>query len=158
MTLPTKTAESHTDVETYFRIGRTYFLSADYARARSFFMEVARTGSALGHLYLGHVASAEGDVAGALRYYDAALRLDPECDTAHECSATLLLHHGRPRQALEPFRAALEAGRNSLELHCNYVSALLQCGDLGEARSAWLEAQDVHPGRPELVELSCRLT
>ena len=81
--------------------------------------------------------------------YDEALRLDSERQEAHTNMALLLETLGRPSEALEHHRKALEIAPNTAEEQLNLGQCLATLDRSDEALDAFREAIRLAPGKAE---------
>lgn len=150
-------------VTTKFALGRAYYLSGDFPRARQVCQEVLeecprlRTNNGIASMasLLGAVLRAQGRLNQAETVYQAALRLMEEREVEN-CFVAGLIHlsHGeilRQRDQLESARTFIERG-NELNQRWGVVSTtilglftrarlLMTVGDLAAARQSLIEAQ-----------------
>lgn len=98
---------------------------------------------------LGIALLQEGKTEEALRHFYNANRLDPGDVISSVNVATDLLAHGRPREAIAKYTAALSgAGLVPMllpNIHSNLGSAYLSLGDLDQARDHYTLALDLNP-------------
>jgi Flp pilus assembly protein TadD len=99
---------------------------------------------------LADVDVAQGDLAGALGRYRAAVLLDAGSATARVKLGNTLLRTGAPEQAAAAFRAAIERRPDLAAAHNGLGAALLAQSDLQGAETelksaASLDPKDAHP-------------
>ena len=98
-----------------------------------------------------------GQLAQAVRRFEAAVRADPGYLHARLQLAHALRRVGRPESALVEYEGALLLDPRMAEARLGYVVSLADLARWGAAR-AWLqEGRRTHPDRPEFVELLVRL-
>jgi tetratricopeptide (TPR) repeat protein len=94
---------------------------------------------------LGSVLVQEGKVAEAFRYYQQALRIDPDCIEAHLGLGSALLKAGRLPEAIARYEQALRMKPEYAEAHLGLGSALVKVGRLPEAIAQCEEALRIKP-------------
>jgi tetratricopeptide (TPR) repeat protein len=80
-------------------------------------------------LNLGNALNAKGDVEGAVRCYQAALRIDPNYAPAHDALGIALNAKGDAEGAIREYRLALDLDPKLASAHSNLGGALLAKGD-----------------------------
>lgn len=95
---------------------------------------------------LAGVYYARGQTAEAMRYFDEALRLDPNDVEALTGRGNLLSDEGRIEEALAVFRKAVEANPRYPQAHNNLGNALVDLGRLDEGVEHLRRAVDLSPG------------
>ena len=81
----------------FSNLGAAYFAKRDYVNAYKCFAKAIAADSTIvnAHVGMGLVLEAQGNLDGALKYYDRALRLDPSNQLAIRTKASLLLRMRR---------------------------------------------------------------
>lgn len=77
--------------------------------------------------------------------YLQTLRVDPRYSEAHEARARAAAFHGRPDEAIEQFRKALDIYSGYALAQNNLGNALCQCGEFGEAAEHYRVAVEICP-------------
>jgi tetratricopeptide (TPR) repeat protein len=102
-------------VEARLRLGRVLGLSGAYDEAEKEFAAVESSGDsrlkALARIFGGGLRDARGDLAGAVRQYEAAVAADPESSMAAFALSEALHRSGRHGQAAECLAVALRPSR-----------------------------------------------
>jgi len=91
----------------------------------------------------GDVAQQQGDVGGALSFYQKAVALDPSSPTLHNDIGRILQRQERWREAEQVFQRALAIDPNSVQTHVNLARLYEQMGDEEQAASHWLKANQL---------------
>ncbi|HUG40467.1 MAG TPA: tetratricopeptide repeat protein [Longimicrobiales bacterium] len=102
----------------------------------------------LGWNNVGVALAQAGDAGGAERAFHKATEGDPPAEVLWNL-ALFLGRHGRPEEAADACRAALEAGPDLPESWARLGGALFQAGQATEARDALLHALDLDPDHAE---------
>ncbi|HEX8872008.1 MAG TPA: tetratricopeptide repeat protein [Candidatus Acidoferrum sp.] len=97
------------------------------------------------HYNLGAMLQARGDVEGAGRQYEQALRLRPEDATVNNALGGALLAAGQPAEAARRFQAALRARPEYFDARYNLGLALGMQGDFAGAAEQLREAVRLNP-------------
>lgn len=85
------------------------------------------------HFYLGLVADAQGDAAGAAQQYQAALKNDPKNSSAYNKLGLILSQDGKLGEAAAHFQRAIELNPLNSGARFNLAVALMQGGRYGQA-------------------------
>jgi tetratricopeptide (TPR) repeat protein len=75
----------------------------------------------------------EGNDTEAIRYYRAALRINPADKHAHNNLGTMLIRQGKLNEAVEHYRKALQADPQYVGAHNNLGQAMLRTGEIETA-------------------------
>jgi len=133
--------------------------SAPWKDSGTLFRDQVRTApaSAKAHLNLAHTLVDEGDLAGAVREYEASARIYPDnkwtwffLGVAHE-------RLGDPVRAIEAWRRALSLAPNLAEARARVIEALLGLGLRDQALTEWSALVDSGFLPPRFLELARRL-
>ncbi len=90
-----------------------------------------------------------GDVAGARRHYEEALRLHPEYPGALSNLGTVLAGEGRLQEAIELYQHALRIRPDHTNAHFNLGQALFTVGRIPEAIEQYRKTLQLQPALPE---------
>ncbi|MDP3723117.1 MAG: tetratricopeptide repeat protein [Candidatus Omnitrophota bacterium] len=91
----------------------------------------------------GNAAQQQGDVGGALSFYQKAVALDPSSPALHNDIGRILQRQERWREAEQTFQRALAIDPNSVQTHVNLARLYEQMGDEEQAASHWLKANQL---------------
>jgi Flp pilus assembly protein TadD len=105
-------------------------------------------GSAFVQMNLGDALARKGRSDEAMRYYDEALRLQPNYADAYYNRGTVLFAKGRVDEAIADWAKALEMHPNDADAHTSLGNALLQKGSLREAIAHYVTAMALAPEDP----------
>lgn len=140
----------------YFRLSMAYFQSKELVSAKAALGDMRRADpeDLRIDLYLGHIASEEGDPNGAEQHYLAAL-------TKRVTSTETLLALGQLQMKQERFETAagcfervLELGDHRAVVYTNHILALLRTPEREqETRAALKAALAWHPGDAQIQQL-----
>jgi serine/threonine protein kinase/tetratricopeptide (TPR) repeat protein len=97
-------------------------------------------------LNLGNALKGKGDLEGAMRCYQAALRIDPAYAMAHNGLGLALLAGGDVSGAIEEYRKAIAFDPNFAKAHFNLGDALKDKKDLDGAIREYRLALELEPG------------
>ncbi|MBG7618264.1 tetratricopeptide repeat protein [Herbaspirillum sp. AP02] len=97
----------------------------------------------------GKIAQAAADLDGAIGYFDAATRYQPDLSEAHFHLGNSLSAMGRHQEAIQALRQAVALAPQAMEAVLNLGTALREQGDLPAARAAFAQAVQL---RPEVAE------
>lgn len=86
-----------------------------------------------GRANLAHVLMAEGDMAGALKNYNAALKIDPYFSPSYVNLADILRADGHGPEGLKVLQAGLRENPTDSPLHYAMAMALIRSGDKEKA-------------------------
>ncbi|HEX2166109.1 MAG TPA: tetratricopeptide repeat protein [Longimicrobiales bacterium] len=110
------------------------------------------------HLLLADLLEATGDARGAADVLERAMYIHPYDAAVHERMARLYSATDRPAKAVRERRAILALNPvNRADAHYHLAAALLEAGDLVQARSEVLRALEIAPNFTEAQELLLRL-
>jgi tetratricopeptide (TPR) repeat protein len=129
---------------------------------------MARVGAlrddAAAHADRGLTLQKQGDVAGAIAEYEAAVAADPGLGSAHANLIALYAQRGEWTNAEAHYEAALKAGTALAEAHYNFGTCLAMQGKPDAAADAFRKALAVNPrhagawsGLARLAEMSGRI-
>jgi predicted TPR repeat methyltransferase len=100
------------------------------------------------HNNLGVVLKSQGRMRDAATAFEQALALDPNHARAHHNLGNLYRRAKHHEEAIFHFRAAIDAGLQTMEARQALVNALYKSGQRAEAVAAlneWLEVEPAHP-------------
>ena len=109
----------------------------------------ATSGNAFMHFALGDTLKSQGDIDGAIRHYDEAVRLNPSSHRNAFLLGGILLLQGRAEEATVQFQDALRLKPDFPDAHCDLAEALAQQGRLDQALAHFKEALRLKPDLPE---------
>jgi tetratricopeptide (TPR) repeat protein len=101
---------------------------------------------------LGNELLRAGKVSGALRHYQKALGINPDCAGAHESLGAALVQLGRVPEAIAQYQQALRIKPGYTEAHLSLGSALVTQGRVSEAITHYEEALRINPDYPDAHE------
>jgi Tfp pilus assembly protein PilF len=112
------------------------------------------TDNALANIQLGYLDARMGDVAGARRYYEEAIRIEPTYFVAEFDLANLLLNNHQPQLAVAHYQKAFQnraevTPLGIAKLENNWGIALLELQKPGEAFEHFREAEQSDPDLPD---------
>lgn len=143
----------------YQRLVGLLTLAGDYKRG----MAVAERGlsakhddAVLHHAY-GTLLAAQQDIKGALPWFEAAFRLNPNyvptADALGDCYRFL----NRIPESLGAYQAGIKLAPNEPTLRIKFITTLLDVGALDDARRALSDAIAAIPNDPDLLSLRVQL-
>ncbi len=98
---------------------------------------------------LGYDLAARGRTEEAVRHYQKALQINPDCVDCNNNLGTALLRQGKLNKALECFRHALAVDPTFAEAHNNMGILLARQGRVDQAIEQYQQATEIEPGRAE---------
>jgi tetratricopeptide (TPR) repeat protein len=93
---------------------------------------------------LGGVLKARGDLAGAKKNYEMALKTDPTFATGHYNLGMTLKAMGQLTEAIAAYQQAIQLNPSHAEAHQNLGVALLKLGKVNESLTAFRQAIALH--------------
>ena len=122
-----------------------------YADMRTFYRTtLARNPDAwMAHNNLGNLLREDGDFDGAIRHFEAALRVRPDLVKVHNNLANVYRDQQRIPEAIAGYRRALALDRRYIEAHNNLGHLLRETQQLDEALGHLREAVRLDPGYAE---------
>ncbi len=93
---------------------------------------------------LAFVLAKQDDKNGAEKYYNSSLEIKDD-DVTHNALATLLVSMGRPEDAQEHYKKALEIDDNYELTWFNYANLMLSLGREKEAKEMYKKAIEIEP-------------
>ena len=129
----------------------TFQQSRMYADMRTFYRTtLARNpGAWMAHNNLGNLLREDGDMDGAIRHFEAALRVRPDLVKAHNNLANVYRDQRRMPEAIAEYRRALALDPSYIEAHSNLGNLLRETKQLDEALGHLQEAVRLDPGYAE---------
>ena len=125
----------------------TFARNADYRSEAAIWGDTVeqRPDNPLAHQMLALALEREGDTAGALAHYEAALKLKPNFALAHDTLGQLLFRLGRRDEATAHFETALNLQPKFADAHDHLGVALDQRGRHAEALAHYESALEAKP-------------
>lgn len=99
-----------------------------------------------GQMQLGQFRHSQGDLAGAIRHMETAVRWDPNSPPFHHDLAMLHNAAGDNAKTIASLRAAIQLDPNVAEYHYSLGLALSETGDLDQVIAAMREVVRLQPG------------
>jgi putative PEP-CTERM system TPR-repeat lipoprotein len=152
LSTPAATAELKTTVASAF-LARSQRPQAEAALQAAF---QAMPDYAGAMLLRARLQASEGDIAGALATVERTLGKASEDADAWALKGELLLRKGDQEKAIEAYRKALAARKDSLAAHGAIVSIYLSRNDLKAAKAQLEELKKLRPNHPEARYLEAR--
>jgi tetratricopeptide (TPR) repeat protein len=123
--------------------------SVDLPRGRELIEEAVSVRLAFGHFDLANDRDSQGDLAGAIREYEAAVAAAPDFAEAHSNLGNLYRQTGRLADALRAYAAAIRAKPDFAPVYSNTAAILIELERYDAAIPVLEEALRLAPDIPE---------
>jgi len=125
-------------------MGRVFFVSRDYAAAKSYFLQALKNDPKLweSHNFLGIILDKEGQYDEAMNHFLAAIQIKPDVSDLYNNLGICLYLKGDYEKAILAFNEALKIEPSNSRFHNNRGLALSKLGRYQEAVEAFKKGGD----------------